>query len=63
LKKEKRKDKKGKNQVGVKPEPIEEDILAESKDRVTVKNESQALDLSESEEELELEDLQQHFML
>jgi DNA-directed RNA polymerase III subunit RPC4 len=55
LKKEKRKEKKGKTRVGIKPEPIE--------DRAAVKNESQALDLSESEEEVELENLQQHFVM
>jgi len=63
LKKEKRKEKKGKAQLGVKPEPTEDDMMAESKDRAAVKNESQALDLSESEEEVELENLQQHFMM
>jgi DNA-directed RNA polymerase III subunit RPC4 len=63
LKKDKRKEKKGKARIGVKPEPTEDDVLPESKDHATGKNESQALDLSESEEEVELEDLQQHFLM
>lgn len=63
LKREKRKDSKGKGRPNVKREPVEDKLLAESKDQTGVKNESQALDLSESEVEVELEDLQQDFLL
>ncbi|PVG02001.1 hypothetical protein CPB86DRAFT_780897 [Serendipita vermifera] len=64
LKKEKRKDRKQSTKVPrVKKEPLDADADAEMLSKDQAKNESQALDLSESEDEIELEDLRQHFVL
>ncbi|CAG7847957.1 SubName: Full=Related to RPC53-47 kD subunit of DNA-directed RNA polymerase III {ECO:0000313/EMBL:CCA69457.1} [Serendipita indica DSM 11827] len=72
LKRERRKNKgkgkqKAKKEPGVKPEIIDTELHAEEgrgeAKASPVKNESQALDLSESGEEIELEDLQQHFQI
>ncbi|KAG8820352.1 hypothetical protein FRC19_008945 [Serendipita sp. 401] len=70
LKKERRKERKSKGKQVAKKEVIEIDISEpkESGDQDPIvkeemKNESQALDLSESEEEIELEDLQQYFQV
>ncbi|CAG8760850.1 14690_t:CDS:2, partial [Acaulospora colombiana] len=64
LKKEKRKDRKQSTKgPKVKKEPLDPDVDVELLSKDQAKNESQALDLSESEDEIELEDLRQHFML
>lgn len=63
LKKEKRKEPRGKSRTTVKKEPVEGGLSVEPNAEEATKNEAQALDLSESEEEIELEDLQPHFVL
>ncbi|KAG8818261.1 hypothetical protein FRC17_010887 [Serendipita sp. 399] len=70
LKKERRKERKSKGRQTVKKEVIDVDVNEpgetggqNSAVKEEGKNESQALDLSESEEEIELEDLQQYFQV